>query len=194
MSLTVACGKTWALYYFCPPVLPPFIYWTFWLNTLSLSFRDKSVIFTKFSGIYKNPTCINACQIKVTKWSAGGKIPNDKFGGCRKTKLYLNPMWPLFATNIAQYEKKSHHWASCHINYTHGPIIHENAFLVISKMLSLSGCKTANAEKTSVVFNFPVHWPSFSLSDGMKAQTKNLLHWSSEISLGLGKKKKKKKK
>lgn len=59
------------------------------------------------------------------------------------------------------------------------------------KMLSLSGCKTANAKKTSVVFNFPVHWPSFSLSDGVKAQTKNLLHWSSEISLG-GKKEKKK--
>jgi len=57
-------------------------------------------------------------------------------------------------------------------------------------MLSLSGCKTANAEKTSVVFNFPVHWPSFSLSDGMKAQTKNLLHWSSVISLGREKKKK----
>lgn len=50
--------------------------------------------------------------------------------------------------------------------------------------------KQQNAEKTSVVFNFPVHWPSFffSLSDGMKAQTKNLLHWSSEISLGKGKK------
>lgn len=61
-------------------------------------------------------------------------------------------------------------------------------------MLSLSGCKTANAEKTSVVFNFPVHWPSFSLSDGMKAQTKNLLHWSSEISLGGEKKKSKKSK
>lgn len=56
---------------------------------------------------------------------------------CRKTKLYLNPMWPLFATNIAQYEKKSHHWASCHINYTHGPIIHENAsFGDFKKMLS----------------------------------------------------------
>lgn len=58
-------------------------------------------------------------------------------------------------------------------------------------MLSLSGCKTANSEKTSVVFNFPVHWPLFSLSDGMKAQTKNLLHWSSEISLGGEKSKKK---
>lgn len=37
-------------------------------------------------------------------------------------------MWPLVATNIAQYEKKSHHWASCHINYTHGPIIQEMFF------------------------------------------------------------------
>lgn len=54
------------------------------------------------------------------------------------------------------------------------------------KRLSLCGClKTANAENTFVVFYiFQSTGRCFSLSDGMKAQTKNLLHWSSEISLG----------
>lgn len=124
--LTVACGKTWMLCYFCPPALSPFIYWTFWLNTLSLSLTDESVIFTKFSRIYKN----TACMIVRDDLNGirRGEHTKRSILRCRKTKLYLNPMWPLFATNIAQYEKKSHHWASCHINYTHGPIIHENAF------------------------------------------------------------------
>lgn len=44
--------------------------------------------------------------------------------------------------------------------------------------------EAANAEKTSVVLHFKVHWLVFSLSDGMKAQTENLLHWSAEISVG----------
>lgn len=53
-------------------------------------------------------------------------------------------------------------------------------FLVISK----KRCLCQVVKTASVVFNFPVHWPSYSLSDdGMKAPTKNLLHWSSEISL-----------
>lgn len=180
-------------------VLPPFIYWTFWLNTPSLSLRDESVIFTKFCGIYKNKACINACEVPVIRLIRGRENTKWSTPRCRKTKLYLNPMWPLFATNIAQYEKKSHHWASCHINYTHGPIIHENAFLVISKnAVFVRFVKQQMQKRHLVVFNFPVHWPSvfffFPLSDGMKAQTKNLLHWSSEISLGGEKSKKKKKK
>lgn len=52
--------------------------------------------------------------------------------------------------------------------------------------------------QTSVVFNFSsplavVLFLFVSLSDGMKAQTMNLLHWSSEISLGGESRKKKKK-
>lgn len=142
-------------------VLPPFIYWTFWLNTPSLSLRDESVIFTKFCGIYKNKACINACEVPVIRLIRGRENTKWSTPRCRKTKLYLNPMWPLFATNIAQYEKKSHHWASCHINYTHGPIIHENAFLVISKnAVFVRFVKQQMQKRHLVVFNFPVHWPS----------------------------------
>lgn len=55
----------------------------------------------------------------------------------RKTKLYLNPMWPQLATNIAQYEMKSHHWALCHIDYTHGPIIQVIAFWWFQNAVSI---------------------------------------------------------
>lgn len=127
----------------------------FWLNTLSLSWGDESVIFAKFWGIYKNKAGINACKVEMIWLILGKGIRGADQLRCRKTKLYLNPMWPLFATNIAQYEKKSHHWASCHINYTHGPIIHENAsFGDFKKMLSFGFVKQQMQKKTSVVFHF----------------------------------------
>lgn len=90
--------------------------------------------------LLNNPTPSISSTDKITAYinacfGGGGGSSKWSMLRCRKTKLYLNPMWPLFATNIAQYGKKSHHWASCHINYTNGPIIHEKwfFFLVISK-------------------------------------------------------------
>lgn len=109
-----------------------------------------AVIFTNFSLIF-----MRTCLRRLSYYNK-----NDQFWDVEKQNFIWIPMWPLFATNIAQYEKKSHHWASCHINYIHTYNTWK-CFLVISKCCLCQVCKTANAEKTSVVFNFPVHWPSF---------------------------------
>lgn len=148
-------------------------------------------------GVYR--ICKNTVECKcVLRYINGSVNKSNHMQVVEKTKLYLNPMWPTICHKHCTVWKEItslgivSHWL-----YTWSYNTWKRLFLVMEKkkMLSLSGHKTANAEKTSVVFSFPVHWPLFSLSDGMKAQSKNLLHWSSEISLSgktRGKRKKKK--
>lgn len=77
-------------------------------------------------------------------------------------------------------------------------LLYKEMFLVIFFKKGLFFCQVVKQQmqkNISVVFNFfQSTGRHFSLSDGIKAHAKNLLHWSSEIPLGEKKFKKNKKK
>lgn len=100
-------------------------------------------------------------RFQWSDWSAGGKIPNDQLRDVEKQNFIWIPCDPYLPQTLHSMKRNHIIGHRVTFNYTHGPIIHENAFLVISKnAVFVRFVKQQMQKRHLVVFNFPVHWPS----------------------------------
>lgn len=155
--LTVARGKTWAPCYFCPP--------SFYLLNI-LTQYSLFILEGWISNLHK--VVWDLQEHSLYKYALGlsdpTRVRNDRFWDVEKTKtLFWIPCDPYLPQTL--HSMKRNHIIGHRVTLTIHMVLSYMKMLLFfffwwfQKCCLCQVCKTANAEKTSVVFDFIVHWP-----------------------------------